>query len=73
VEALRAGSAEASGDDQPSLDVASLEVAILDAGRPRRAFRRIGRSALETLLREVDSKGSESNGEVPDSDGDSSD
>lgn len=73
VAALRAGSAESSGADQPTLDVASLEVAILDAGRPRRAFRRISGSALETLLREVDSNGSQSNGEAPSADGDSSD
>ena len=73
VAALRAGSAESSGSDQPSLDVGSLEVAILDAGRPRRAFRRISGVALERLLREVDSNGAESNGEAPDSDGESSD
>src|SRR6201982_3867444 len=36
VDALRAGSPEASGNDQPSLGVASLEVAVLDANRPRR-------------------------------------
>jgi proteasome alpha subunit len=72
VDALRAGSADASNGDQPSLDVASLEVAILDASRPRRAFRRIGRSTLEALL-EVGSKGSDSGGEASDSDGDSSD
>ena len=38
-------------------DVASLEVAILDVNRPRRAFRRISRSTLETHL---GSEGSES-------------
>jgi proteasome alpha subunit len=48
VEALRAGSA--NGGDEHTLDVASLEVAILDANRPRRAFRRITGSALEALL-----------------------
>jgi proteasome alpha subunit len=71
VEALRAGSA--NGNDEPRLDVASLEVAILDTNRPRRAFRRIGRSALEDLLREVDSKGPKSDSEPPDSEGESSD
>jgi proteasome alpha subunit len=71
VEALRAGST--NGGDEPSLDVASLEVAILDANRPRRAFRRIGRSALENLLQEVDSKGSKSDSEPSDSEGESSD
>jgi proteasome alpha subunit len=51
LDALRAGSAEASnGDDQPSLDVTNLEVAILDQNRPRRAFRRITGSALAALL-----------------------
>ena len=73
VEALRAGSADASGSDQPSLGVASLEVAILDVNRPRRAFRRINRTALETLLQELDSKEPESDGKAPDSDGGSSD
>lgn len=58
VKALRAGSAEASGGDQPTLDVASLEVAILDVNRPRRAFQRINRATLETLLQELDSNGS---------------
>ncbi len=56
VEALRAGSADGSGtsggsgSDQPTLGVASLEVAVLDASRPRRAFRRITGSALNALL-----------------------
>ena len=68
VKALRAGSAEASGADQPSLDVGSIEVAILDVNRPRRAFRRINRATLESLLQEGDSKRSESDGEASDSD-----
>jgi proteasome alpha subunit len=59
VDALRAGSADTAGGDQPSLGVASLEVAILDASRPRRAFRRIGRSVLETHLKDLDSPGPE--------------
>jgi proteasome alpha subunit len=71
VDALRAGSADSSNGDQPTLEVASLEVAILDANRPRRAFRRLGRSTLERLLDEGGSKGSESDGEASDSDGDS--
>jgi proteasome alpha subunit len=62
VAALRAGSAEASNGDQPSIDVSSLEVAILDANRPRRAFRRINRPALESMLAELDSKRSKSKG-----------
>ncbi len=75
--ALRAGSADAGNGDQPSLDVASLEVAILDANRPRRAFRRINRATLETLLQELDGKGSktgdsQSGGEASEPNGDSS-
>jgi proteasome alpha subunit len=66
LDALRAGSADSSNDDQPALDVASLEVAILDVGRPRRAFRRISRSRLESLLREVDSNGSDSDDDSQD-------
>jgi len=50
VGALRAGSPETSNGDQAPLGVTSLEVAILDVNRPRRAFRRISRSNLETLL-----------------------
>jgi len=50
VNALRAGSANGSGSDQPTLGVSTLEVAILDQNRPRRAFRRITGSALEALL-----------------------
>ena len=69
VEALRAGSADTSGNGQPSLGVASLEVAILDANRPRRAFRRISRSELETHLNGLDAEGSGDSG----SDGESSD
>jgi proteasome alpha subunit len=70
VDALQAGSA--NGSDEPSLDVASLEVAILDTDRPRRAFRRIGRSTLENLLQETDSNGSDSDSEPSDSEGESS-
>jgi proteasome alpha subunit len=69
VEALRAGSADTAGNGQPSVGVASLEVAILDANRPRRAFRRINRATLETLLGELESPDSgepESNGESAD-------
>src|SRR5271166_3585887 len=62
VQALRAGSADTAGNDQPAIGGASLEVAILDANRPRRAFRRIAGSALETLLRNVDPKAKGSKG-----------
>jgi proteasome alpha subunit len=70
VKALRAGS-EASNGDQSTLDVGSLEMAILDVSRPRRAFRRINRASLEKLLRELDSNGSGGDGE--DADGESAD
>jgi proteasome alpha subunit len=76
VTALRAGSADASNGDQPSLEVASLEVAILDANRPRRAFRRINRPALEHLLQQLDapkSGDSEGDGDASDSNGESTD
>ncbi len=56
VAALRAGSADTSGGDQPTLGVASLEVAVLDANRPRRAFRRITGSALQALLVDQESR-----------------
>ena len=49
VNALKAGSGNGDGD---TLDVTTLEVAILDISRPRRAFRRITGAALERLLPE---------------------
>ncbi len=69
VQALRAGSADSSGNGHPSIGVASLEAAILDVNRPRRAFRRITRPTLETLLQEADApdaEGSETDGESSD-------
>jgi proteasome alpha subunit len=48
VDALKAGSG--NGSEARVLGPATLEVAILDANRPRRAFRRITGSALEALL-----------------------
>jgi len=51
VDALKAGSG--NGDDN-TLDVTTLEVAILDVNRPRRAFRRITGAALARLLPEPD-------------------
>ena len=54
VNALRANSSDNATNSQPSLSEATLEVAILDANRPRRAFRRINRTALESLLQETD-------------------
>ena len=58
VQALRAGSADSSGNGHPSIGVASLEAAVLDANRPRRAFRRITRPTLEALLQEPESNAS---------------
>lgn len=47
VEALSAGG---NGSEARTLGPSTLEVAILDANRPRRAFRRITGAALEPLL-----------------------
>jgi proteasome alpha subunit len=52
VTALQAGGA--SGEPR-ALDTSTLEVAVLDANRPRRAFRRITGAALERLLPKLDS------------------
>jgi len=59
VEALRAGISSAAGNATPAaeprpLGPSTLEVAVLDANRPRRAFRRIAGTALETLLSTAD-------------------
>jgi proteasome alpha subunit len=59
VEALRAGiNGTGSGGTPPAeprvLDPSTLEVAILDAKRPRRAFRRITGPALDALLPKPD-------------------
>jgi proteasome alpha subunit len=60
IGALRAGSADSSGGDhQATLGVSSLEVAVLDAKRPRRAFRRITGSALDALLPKPHGAGSD--------------
>ena len=56
VQALQAGTGgdgSGSGESQ-TLGVSTLEVAILDQKRPRRAFRRITGSALESLLPKSD-------------------
>ena len=63
LEALRAGSAN-GGSDQPTLGVSSLEVAILDVNRPRRAFRRITGSALSELLPKPEGPAGSNNGEA---------
>jgi proteasome alpha subunit len=53
VAALKAGG---NGGTEPrSLGPSTLEVAILDANRPRRAFRRITGAALEAVLPDEDS------------------
>ncbi len=59
VEALRAGITSNSSGSTPvsesrALGSTTLEVAILDANRPRRAFRRITGPALESLLPKED-------------------
>jgi proteasome alpha subunit len=53
VDALKAASG--NGPETRTLGPSTLEVAILDVKRPRRAFRRITGSALEALLPEGDS------------------
>ncbi len=56
VKALQAGTQNGSGSAEPrTLGVSTLEVAILDQNRPRRAFRRITGSALESLLPKAES------------------
>jgi proteasome alpha subunit len=50
LDALRSATGDTAAGDQPTLGVSSLEVAVLDVNRPRRAFRRITGSALEGLL-----------------------
>jgi len=61
VAALRGGG---NGGAEPrALGPSTLEVAILDANRPRRAFRRITGSALEAVLPEDDSDAKTSEGD----------
>jgi proteasome alpha subunit len=52
VDALSAG-AGGNGSEPRVLGPETLEVAVLDANRPRRAFRRITGAALEALLPEA--------------------
>jgi proteasome alpha subunit len=63
VGALQAGIASTAGNATPAtepraLGPATLEVAILDANRPRRAFRRIARPTLATMLPDSGSESS---------------
>jgi proteasome alpha subunit len=61
VEALKAGG---NGSAEPrNLGPSTLEVAILDANRPRRAFRRITGSALEAVLPVEDSDAKPADGD----------
>ena len=61
VAALKAGG---NGGAEPrALGPSTLEVAILDANRPRRAFRRITGAALEAVLPEDDSDAKTSEGD----------
>ncbi len=58
VDGLRVGIASngaPAGTELRTLGVSTLEVAVLDASRPRRAFRRITGAALEALLPAEDS------------------
>lgn len=66
VGALTAGG---NGAEPRTLGPATLEVAILDTNRRRRAFRRITGAALEALLPQSDSKDAGNAGDAPDGDG----
>jgi proteasome alpha subunit len=53
VDALAAGATPPAGTadtEKKALEVSALEVAVLDQGRPRRAFRRIAGPALQELI-----------------------
>jgi proteasome alpha subunit len=57
VKALTSGG---NGSEPRTLGPSTLEVAILDANRPRRAFRRITGAALEALLPQADEQPADS-------------
>jgi proteasome alpha subunit len=65
VDALKASGD--GGSEPRALGPSTLEVAILDVNRPRRAFRRITGSALEALLPKGDSGSDAKSGESSDS------
>jgi len=73
VDALRVGITSASNNATPAseprvLGPSTLEVAILDANRPRRAFRRIAGAALENLLpKDVPESAAAAEGDSPES------
>jgi proteasome alpha subunit len=73
VGALSAGTGAGGNGSEPRvLGPATLEVAILDVNRPRRAFRRITGSALEALLPpgdSTDAPDSTDAGDAPEGDG----
>ena len=50
VKALQAAVADNGDKEKRTIGVSALEVAVLDQTRPRRAFKRIGATTLETLL-----------------------
>ena len=52
VKALQAGVADNGDKEKRTIGVSALEVAVLDHTRPRRAFKRIAGTALESLLAE---------------------
>jgi proteasome alpha subunit len=58
VNALSKGPNGSASGEPRTLGPSTLEVAILDQNRPRRAFRRITGAALEALLPKRDSKSS---------------
>jgi proteasome alpha subunit len=62
IDALKAGATN-GGPEPRTLGASTLEVAILDANRPRRAFRRITGSALEALLPVEDSEADKPDGD----------
>jgi proteasome alpha subunit len=62
VDALTAGGTN-GGSEPRTLGPSTLEVAILDANRPRRAFRRITGLALEAVLPEKGSDAEKSDGD----------
>lgn len=63
--AVKALGAAGNGAEPRNLGPATLEVAILDVNRPRRAFRRITGPALEAMLPQSESGSDEKTAEAP--------